>query len=332
MDAALPFAVGLGANLGDRAASLEAALAMLDATTGIELLASSTIVETPPWGDTDQGPFLNAAAVGRTGLAPRELLARTQAIEAALGKRVIRRWGPRAIDVDVLLVGGVRSDTPDLRLPHPHIADRPFVYIPLREALRQAGMPGDLCPEPSNAGRGIEATAQLQPAHRSFPLGARSGTGGVIPRASLADVHALGARLALLLRAGGFVALDGGLGAGKSELARATIRALGVTGPVPSPTFTLCREYAAAGLDIEHWDFYRLGDESELESTGFGSSHGPARAVLVEWASRFPHAVPRDAIRVSLEVREDDTRRVALARAGALPLLLRSLPGCEVGA
>ncbi len=331
MDAAPRFAIGLGANLGDRAASLEAALAMLDAHPGVELLASSTIVETPPWGDADQGPFLNAVVVGRTSLAPPTLLDLGQSVERALGKRVIRKWGPRAIDVDLLFVEGVASDTGELRLPHPHMADRPFVFIPLREALAASGMPRELCPAPSAAGVAIAGLAQACGATRAFPLHAHPGDRAAIASASLEDVHELGSRLALLLRSGGFLALDGELGAGKSELARATIRAFGVAGRIPSPTFTLCRQYEAPPLAVEHWDFYRLGDESELDSAGFGGMHAEPRAVLVEWASRFPGALPPGALHVRLDVLDGDRRRVALRRAGGLPLLLRAMPGCEVG-
>ena len=305
---------------------------MLDAHRDIELLASSPIIETPPWGDADQGPFLNAVVVGRTTLAPRALLAWTQSIERTLGKRVIRKWGPRAIDVDLLFVEGATSDAPDLRLPHPHIADRPFVFIPLREALAGAGMPAGHCPAASESGRAIEGTARMTPATRAFPIAAPAAVRATISAATLADVHELGARLALLLRMGGFVALDGELGAGKSELARAAVRALGITGSIPSPTFTLCRQYDAPPLTVEHWDFYRLGDESELESAGFGEQGVGPRATLVEWASRFPGALPPDALHVHIEVLDADHRRVTMRREGGLPLLLRTMPGCLVGA
>ena len=123
--------LGLGANLGDRRATLEAALARLEDHCGP--LTRSAFYETPPWGDPDQPPFLNLVAAGRTSLAPEALLARCKQIEEDLGRTVTRRWGPRVADVDILAYGTLVQDTPTLTLPHPLLHRRAFVLVPLAE-------------------------------------------------------------------------------------------------------------------------------------------------------------------------------------------------------
>jgi 2-amino-4-hydroxy-6-hydroxymethyldihydropteridine diphosphokinase len=118
--------VGLGANLGDREATILAAAERL----GPHRL--SPIVETEPWGYADQPKFLNAVAELETELAPRELLGRLLAIERELGRvRGGRRYGPRTIDLDLLLYGDLVVDEPGLTVPHPHLAERLFVLEPL---------------------------------------------------------------------------------------------------------------------------------------------------------------------------------------------------------
>ena len=121
----------LGANLGDRAATLERALDLLrlECTS----LTRSALYETPPWGDSDQPAFLNVAARGATHLAPLVLLRRCKEIERQLGRVPERRWGPRAIDVDLLSYGRISLTTPDLTLPHPRLHERAFVLVPLCE-------------------------------------------------------------------------------------------------------------------------------------------------------------------------------------------------------
>jgi 2-amino-4-hydroxy-6-hydroxymethyldihydropteridine diphosphokinase len=119
--------VGLGSNLGDRTHYLMQALAALRAAQGVRLLGHSTLVETPPvGGPPDQPPYLNAAALLDTALAPAELLARLQGIEAALGRTRGERWGPRTIDLDLLLYDEAVVDTPELTIPHPQLHQRAF--------------------------------------------------------------------------------------------------------------------------------------------------------------------------------------------------------------
>ncbi len=120
--------VGLGANLGDREASIRRAAELIGA------VRLSTILETEPWGLADQPDFLNAVAELETDVGARALLDRLLEVERELGRvRDGERWGPRAIDLDLLLYGAERSDAAALQLPHPHLHERLFVLIPLAE-------------------------------------------------------------------------------------------------------------------------------------------------------------------------------------------------------
>ncbi|MDX2175413.1 MAG: 2-amino-4-hydroxy-6-hydroxymethyldihydropteridine diphosphokinase [Candidatus Sumerlaeia bacterium] len=318
-DAPRVVAIGIGGNLGDAEMELATAVELLVGMAGVSPLALSSLYASPPWGDPDQGEFRNAVLLGETQLPPGRLLVAAQAVEARMGKRPVRRWGPRVIDLDLLLYEGAESAADELRLPHPHIADRPFVYAPLGEVLALAGCSRLSAPEPSEAGRAIEPTLRRLPPAGSFP--ARVGP---VPESlnlrldSVKATRALAAALAPAVRRGGVVALEGPLGAGKSEFARALLHALGVEGPIPSPTYTLCREYRAPGLEIAHWDFYRLGSEDELESAGF-DARGNA-LVVVEWADLFPGALPPDALRVRLSPAGAESRDASLARRRGVPL------------
>lgn len=135
--------VGLGANLGDRAATMRAALEQLAAETGVELVAVSSFRETEPVGITDQPRFLNAAAALDTELRPRELLDRLLAIEGRLGRtRSGPRFGPRTIDLDLLVYGDEQIDEPGLEVPHPRLHERLFALEPLAELEPQLVVPG----------------------------------------------------------------------------------------------------------------------------------------------------------------------------------------------
>ena len=125
--------LSLGANLGDRAATIASAIGRLRETAGITVEAVSSLYESPPWGDEDQGAFLNAAATIRTTFAPHALLDAAKAIEAALGRETTRRWGPRVIDIDIVHMEGVTLDDARLTLPHRHWRERAFVIVPLTE-------------------------------------------------------------------------------------------------------------------------------------------------------------------------------------------------------
>ena len=127
--------VGLGSNLGERETTLRAALDRLRAEDGIVVVAVSSFRETDPVGVLDQPRFVNAAAELETSLPPRELLARLLEVERGLGRDRAReeRWGPRTIDLDLLLYGDEEIDQPSLTVPHPRLADRAFVLEPLLE-------------------------------------------------------------------------------------------------------------------------------------------------------------------------------------------------------
>ena len=126
--------VALGANLGDRAANLARARAALDEGP-LKLTARSSVYETEPWGPVAQGPYLNQVVRGTTDLAPRALLAALFEIETRLGRhrRQEIRFGPRVIDLDVLLYGDLAISEPDLEIPHPRLLERAFVLVPLAE-------------------------------------------------------------------------------------------------------------------------------------------------------------------------------------------------------
>jgi 2-amino-4-hydroxy-6-hydroxymethyldihydropteridine diphosphokinase len=135
--------VGLGANLGDREASLRAAVDRLRGEPGIEVMAVSRIRETDPVGYLEQPRFLNAAAALETDLGPRELLERLLAVELTLGRtRDGPRMGPRTIDLDLLLYGHEQRDEPGLRVPHPRLHERRFVLEPLVELDPDLEVPG----------------------------------------------------------------------------------------------------------------------------------------------------------------------------------------------
>ena len=135
--------VGLGANLGDRAATLALALALLGERPEIEIVAVSAFRETEPVGFLDQPLFLNAAAALDTSLEPEELLTALLDVERELGRvREGPRYGPRTVDLDLLLMDGVTVDEPGLTLPHPRLHERAFALEPLAELDPSLVVPG----------------------------------------------------------------------------------------------------------------------------------------------------------------------------------------------
>ena len=135
--------IGLGANLGDREATLLAAVAALGATDGIEVVAVSTFRETDPVDYLEQPRFLNGAVAVETALAPRELLDALLAVERSLGRtRDGPRFGPRTIDLDLLLYGDESFDEPGLTVPHPRLHERAFALEPLAELDPGLVVPG----------------------------------------------------------------------------------------------------------------------------------------------------------------------------------------------
>lgn len=133
--------LALGGNLGDRAASLRAARERLE-QGGVHIAPCSSLYETEPWGVADQPRFLNAVCRGRTELAPAALLALIKRIEAEMGRTPTVRYGPRPIDIDILLYDEQQLATPELTIPHPRLHERAFVLVPLAEIAPGLRLPG----------------------------------------------------------------------------------------------------------------------------------------------------------------------------------------------
>ncbi len=123
--------LGLGSNLGERKKNLIAALEKL--APEVLVKAVSSLYETDPVGPQDQQDFYNAVCRGNTSLEPQELLAVVKRVERDVGRVQARRWGPRMIDIDILLYGDVTVDEPELHIPHREMASRAFVLVPLAE-------------------------------------------------------------------------------------------------------------------------------------------------------------------------------------------------------
>lgn len=132
--------LGLGSNLGDREATLRQAVRLL--AERFTVVAVSGLYETAPVGYTDQPAFLNAVVACDTDAAPEQALAWCQAVEAALGRQRTVRWGPRTLDVDLLLWDDRAIDTPALVVPHPRLHQRAFALAPLAELAADAMVPG----------------------------------------------------------------------------------------------------------------------------------------------------------------------------------------------
>jgi 2-amino-4-hydroxy-6-hydroxymethyldihydropteridine diphosphokinase len=135
-------ALGLGGNIGDSRKFIADAIDHLATDRGISVEAVSALYLTPPWGKTDQPPFLNAAALIDTSLTPRALLDTILGIERAFGRERIERWGPRSIDIDILLFGDIEIEEPGLHIPHPQLTKRAFALAPLRDVMPDAVIAG----------------------------------------------------------------------------------------------------------------------------------------------------------------------------------------------
>lgn len=161
-----PAYVGIGSNLDEPAARVQAAFAALEAAPDSGYARCSSLYRSAPMGPTDQPDFVNAAAVFLTKVEPHELLRRLQAIEDGQGRRRdTAHWGPRVLDLDLLVLGGLFVDEPELRIPHPGIAERNFVLFPLAELAPHLHVPGrgsvqKLLAELGTAGPRIERLEQ----------------------------------------------------------------------------------------------------------------------------------------------------------------------------
>jgi 2-amino-4-hydroxy-6-hydroxymethyldihydropteridine diphosphokinase len=136
--------IGLGANLGDAAVTVGAAIAALDGLPDTRLRQASRLYATPAWGNEDQPPFVNAVAAVETTLPADTLLQAMLALEQRSGR--VRdpavHWGPRALDLDLLLYGAQVLDQPGLQVPHPYLHERAFVLVPLAEIAPDLAIPG----------------------------------------------------------------------------------------------------------------------------------------------------------------------------------------------
>ena len=144
-DAGSDAIVALGSNIGDKIENVEKAVSLLTQGDDVQLTSRSRIYKTPPWGNTDQDWFVNACIGVKTSLDPHELLQRCLAVEERMGRRRTEKWGPRIIDLDVLVYGDVELADENLTLPHPHITKRAFVLAPM----------SDIAPEMKLDGRSI---------------------------------------------------------------------------------------------------------------------------------------------------------------------------------
>lgn len=155
--------LGLGSNLGDKKANLAHAIDLISQTERVVITRQSSLYITAPWGKTDQDEFLNQVIALETSLNPLELLRVLQKIEIKLGRLRNEKWGPRVIDLDILLFGEEIVALPELVIPHPHMYARLFVLIPLQEIAPQLVFPD---------GKGIEEVlarvAQLEDASPSI--------------------------------------------------------------------------------------------------------------------------------------------------------------------
>lgn len=136
---------------------------------------------------------------------------------------------------------------------------------------------------------------------------------------SAAETRKLGERLAALLRPGDTVLLLGGLGAGKSELARGVARGLGITGPVPSPSFTILNAYDEGRFPLYHFDLYRIEDAAEIYEMGMDEQLGGDGVALIEWSERAPECLPARRLKISLRPVDEETREITLTPEGGFP-------------
>ncbi|MDB5651800.1 MAG: folK [Hyphomicrobiales bacterium] len=125
--------LALGGNIGDVAEAFVQALSLLASNSCVRLIARSGVYRTAPWGVTEQPDFLNMAVLVETSLRPRALLDLALSIERASGRVRDLRWGPRSLDIDVITYGDETIDEPDLTIPHPRLAERAFVLVPLAD-------------------------------------------------------------------------------------------------------------------------------------------------------------------------------------------------------
>lgn len=135
--------LGLGSNMGSKRLNLERAIKAIRELEGIIVTNSSSFYETEPWGKIEQENFINAVIEITTDWSPEKLLKKLQEIEIKMGRQRLEKWGPRNIDIDILLFGDEVLDGQDLKVPHPYMRERLFVLIPLKEINSAIKFPDD---------------------------------------------------------------------------------------------------------------------------------------------------------------------------------------------
>ena len=148
--------IGIGSNLSDPVAQVQRTFADLAAIPAVQVVAQSALYRTAPFGPVEQDDFVNAVAGVLTTLSPQQLLDALRQLELARGRVRSVRWGPRILDLDLLVQGTLTVNTPDLTLPHPGIPERNFVLYPLRDIAPQLHIPG--------MGQVAELAAKVNPA------------------------------------------------------------------------------------------------------------------------------------------------------------------------
>ncbi len=133
--------LGLGSNMGQKLDYLRFAIEQLNLQKGLQLMAKSSIYSSSPWGYADQDSFYNAVLCYKSSLNPQQLLAICQAIELEAGRERLIKWGPRVLDIDILLFDNLQIEEPNLIIPHPYLEQRLFVLQPLAEIAPQLILP-----------------------------------------------------------------------------------------------------------------------------------------------------------------------------------------------
>ena len=153
--------IAMGSNLGDRLENLQGGLDALFDAPGLTFVAVSRVFETAPVGGPPQPAYLNAVLIAETALPPRAVLDRCHSVEAAFGRTRSQVWGPRTLDLDLIVYGDEVSDDPELTLPHPRAYERAFVLAPWHAADSQAVLPGRGSVVDLLAGAGLDGVTQL---------------------------------------------------------------------------------------------------------------------------------------------------------------------------
>ena len=155
--------LGLGTNIGDRKKNLTQALTLLNDRPDLTILRTSQVYETEPWGPVDQPKFLNMVAEIATSIPPSELLKRVKKLELDIGRKAGPRFGPRLIDIDILLLEDHVVDEPSLKIPHERLQERAFVLVPLAELAPESIHPvlGDTIASLAGKVSGLEGVHPL---------------------------------------------------------------------------------------------------------------------------------------------------------------------------